>query len=238
MVADTSGTELNPTDWLRHAAQHHAGQPALQLGDNRFDYATLHTLAARLCQVLKSKQLKPGSTILVESRSATLLAFLLQAALIGDYVLCPLDPRLPDSQRQRLHERLNSDLMVIDEDAVRPRDGVLFVTATALLAQAAGEQPLYGIESGAASASARLLLASSGSGGRPALIKLSDRNLQASAEAVNERVGLNAESVWLGCLPLTHIGGLSIPLRCLRARAMVVLHERFDPEAGMFPDLS
>jgi len=73
----------------------------------------------------------------------------------------------------------------------------------------------------------RLLIATSGSGGSPKLVGLSDANLLASVRAANQRLRLSKTSVWLDCLPLVHIGGLSIPLRCVLAGACVVLQEGF-----------
>ena len=203
------------------------------LGEERFDYATLQSLTAQLCHVLQARGLEPGSLVLVESRSATLLAFMLHASLAADYVLCPLDPRLPDGYRQRLLDQLDIDLMVIAEDAVRPSGNIDFVTDTELLA-AAVQQETQCVTAPAASAGhRRLLLASSGSSGVPGLVSLSDHNLRASVSAANERLGLSPASVWLDCLPLVHIGGLSILLRCLGVGASVVLHEGFDAAAVM-----
>jgi acyl-CoA synthetase (AMP-forming)/AMP-acid ligase II len=69
--------------------------------------------------------------------------------------------------------------------------------------------------------------------GLPKLVKLSDGNLQASVQAANERLKLSSTSVWLDCLPLVHIGGLSILLRCACAGASVVLYEGFDAPVVM-----
>jgi O-succinylbenzoic acid--CoA ligase len=80
------------------------------------------------------------------------------------------------------------------------------------------------------------LLATSGSSGLPKLVKLSDSNLHASVHAANERLELSPTSVWLDCLPLVHIGGLSILLRCACAGASLVLREGFDAP-GVMDDL-
>lgn len=233
MTGKVPGPMLQPTDWLRHAARHCATAPALLLAEGEFDYANLRSLVAQLCHVLETRGLKPGATIVIESRSATLLAFMLHTALFADYVLCPLDPRLPDGQRQLLLRPLKIDLMIIDDDAVRPHSGVTFMTATELLAGAVQEQHLCEPGPSGSLDDPRLLLASSGSGGVPKLIALSNRNLRANVNAANERLKLMQTSVWLDCLPLVHIGGVSILLRCLMARAMVVLHEGFNTGAVM-----
>jgi O-succinylbenzoic acid--CoA ligase len=65
---------------------------------------------------------------------------------------------------------------------------------------------------------------------------LTVKNVDAAVMAARQRQDLAPGEVWLACLPLFHIGGLSILLRCLRAGACVVLHERFEP-ARVWEDL-
>ena len=217
------------TDWLQRTRHNSSpGASALVLQDASFDYASLHSLTAQLCQLLRAQGLKPGATIVVESRCAKLLAFLLHAALFADIVLFPLDPRLPDGQRKRLLELVRADLILIEDDAVRLKHVLEVMTAASLPAQAWQAWSMCAVKSPAPPDRPRLLLATSGSCGLPKLVKLSDSNLQASVQAANERLKLSHTSVWLDCLPLVHIGGLSILLRCACAGASVVLHEGFD----------
>ena len=73
-----------------------------------------------------------------------------------------------------------------------------------------------------------LLIATSGSSGEPKCVMLSGENLAASVAASHTRLPLQQGDVWLDCLPLYHIGGMSILYRCAAARATVLLHEGFD----------
>ena len=88
------------------------------------------------------------------------------------------------------------------------------MAANSLRAPAGQTEPVWVLKEPLPSSRQRVLLATSGSCGLPNLVKLSDSNLRASARAVNERLSLSQTSVWLDCLPLIHIGGLSILLRC------------------------
>ena len=224
------------TDCLQRRAQRQPGASALVLQNASFDYATLQSLTAQLCQLLRAKGLKPGATIVVESRSATLLAFLLHAVLCADFVLFPLDPRLPDGRRKHLRELVRADLILSEDEAVRLKHVLEVMTAANLLAQAGQMEPVCTVKSPPSPDRPRLLLATSGSSGLPKLVKLSDSNLQASVQAANERLTLSQTSIWLDCLPLVHIGGLSILLRCTCAGASVVLREGFDAP-GVMDDL-
>ncbi|MEZ4336240.1 MAG: AMP-binding protein [Sandaracinaceae bacterium] len=76
----------------------------------------------------------------------------------------------------------------------------------------------------------QLLLFTSGSSGRPKVVRLSHGALVAAAAAHAAALPWRAEDRWLLGLPLGHIGGLSILTRSLWARRPVVLgSERFDP---------
>jgi len=67
------------------------------------------------------------------------------------------------------------------------------------------------------------LLSTSGSTGRPKIVESSRRAALASAAASALNLGVDPEERWLLCLPLSHMGGLSILLRMLVARRTVVL---------------
>ena len=75
------------------------------------------------------------------------------------------------------------------------------------------------------------LLYTSGTTGRPKGALLSHASLAASADASARHLVATGPERWLDCLPLFHVGGLSILLRGARHRHPTVLHERFDPAA-------
>lgn len=69
------------------------------------------------------------------------------------------------------------------------------------------------------------LIFTSGTTGTPRAARLSRRALLAAAVASAERLGWTDDDRWLLAMPLAHVGGLSIVLRCLHARRPIVLHE-------------
>jgi O-succinylbenzoic acid--CoA ligase len=127
----------------------------------------------------------------------------------GDAAL-PLDPRLPAAARRRLLEALAPA-------CVRAPDG-----ETAL----AGARP---IEDGDA-----LVMPTSGTTGAPKGVVLTHAAIVASAEATNERLGVDPDrDGWLCCLPLAHVGGLSVILRALHAGTRLEVSARFTPQAAL-----
>jgi len=75
------------------------------------------------------------------------------------------------------------------------------------------------------------ILFTSGSSGLPRAVELSRGSFLAAATASAARLGWHDDDRWLCCLPIAHVGGLSILTRCLIARSTIVLIPRFDPEA-------
>lgn len=71
----------------------------------------------------------------------------------------------------------------------------------------------------------------SGTTGRPKGAVLSRSAFVASAVASEKNLGWKSNDRWLVCMPLAHVGGLSILTRCLAARTTIILEPRFDPAA-------
>jgi O-succinylbenzoic acid--CoA ligase len=76
-----------------------------------------------------------------------------------------------------------------------------------------------------------LLLATSGSTAAPRIVRHTGASLAAAVTASRRVTGLGAGDCWLNCLPLTHIGGFAILLRCLQAGATLLVEEGFDAAA-------
>jgi O-succinylbenzoic acid--CoA ligase len=122
----------------------------------------------------------------------------------GDAVL-PLDPRLPPPAVRRLVDTLRPGAVV---------DG-------------GGRRALPGgmpTEPGDA-----VVVATSGTTGDPKGVVLTHRAVLASAEASSGALGVEPRSDrWVACLPLAHIGGLSVVTRSLLTATPCTVLERFD----------
>jgi O-succinylbenzoic acid--CoA ligase len=62
-----------------------------------------------------------------------------------------------------------------------------------------------------------LVVFTSGSSGQPKGVVLTHDAITASARASNDALGVTDGDAWLACLPLAHIGGLSVILRALQS---------------------
>jgi O-succinylbenzoic acid--CoA ligase len=112
-----------------------------------------------------------------------------------------------------------------DGDAVLPVDPRLPPPARErVLAAARVDEP---IEDGDA-----LVVATSGTTGDPKAAVLTNAAVDASARATSRRLGVDpAADRWLACLPLAHVGGLSVVTRALVTGTPLTIHDGFDAAA-------
>jgi len=112
-----------------------------------------------------------------------------------------------------------------DGEAVLPLDPRLPASARdVVLAAARTDEP---VEDGDA-----LVVATSGTSGEPKLAVLTHDAVAASARATSQRLDVDPSADrWLACLPLAHVGGLSVVTRALLTGTPCTVHQRFDAAA-------
>ena len=112
-----------------------------------------------------------------------------------------------------------------DRDAVFPLDPRL--PAPARDRVLAAVRPEDGVDDGDA-----LVVATSGTTGEPKAAVLTHDAVAASARATSARLAVDpATDRWLACLPLAHVGGLSVVTRALVTGTPLTVHDRVVPAA-------
>lgn len=215
-----------PADWLLEKSQQIPRGVALT-GEQTLSYEELESQASRLAAGLTTQGVRHGQIVAVQLESAEQLAWLFYGTLYLGATLLPLDPALERGRRDRLLATVGAHCLIARSPS--SATGVAWIDPATLLVKggdgvaACTPRPLAGD-------GIQLIIATSGTTGEPKGVQLSAANLAASVVSSGQRLELHGDDCWLACLPLFHIGGLSILLRCLAAGARVQLEEGFDPE--------
>ena len=120
----------------------------------------------------------------------------------------PLDPRLPGAARQAMLDALRPTRIVGSDGEQRALGGGLPV--------ADGDA---------------LVVTTSGTSGQPKGVVLTHEAVAASARATSDRLGVDPDRHrWLACLPLAHIGGLSVVTRALVTETPLMVMPGFEAD--------
>jgi O-succinylbenzoic acid--CoA ligase len=180
-------------------------------------FAALDARVRAFAAALAARGIVPGArvAVLAQNRVETVIA--VHALLALGAAIVPIHPRLTPAEVQLIVDDAAPALTLREDD----------------LAAIAAETP-RGAWTPPAALDPEAPLAivyTSGTTGRPKGAILARRAFLASAAASAANLGWIADDRWLLCLPLCHVGGLSIVTRCLAARRAVILAPRFDPDA-------
>ena len=123
----------------------------------------------------------------------------------GDAVF-PLDRRLPVAAQRSMLQGFGVATVISEDGETALSDG----------------EP---IEPGDA-----LVIATSGSSGPPKAAVLTHAAVEASARATSERLQVTDNDHWLACLPLAHVGGISVITRSLITGTTLTVIDGFDTD--------
>jgi len=221
-------------DLLWRAAQT-PGAPALESADGTWSFAELADRARRAAGYLRSLVAADSTPIaLLMNGDARFAAWFHAVALTGHPAL-PLNLRLTASELASQLEHARAACVLgeagdarLDELRARLPDCAVIAAPSLESLPASGEQ--HGGRLGDGD-DILAVLYTSGTSGRPKGACLTWGNFTASARAAEERLGAAVYRRWLACMPLFHVGGLSILMRSVLFGGPVRLQSRFDPAA-------
>jgi len=191
-----------------------AASPALIENGKIYMFGELADVIRHVASTLASWGTGPGCRVALRATCevSTIVTFL--ATLELGAALVPIHPRLTDEEVKQITEIADPTLHVSPLTLMEKRWS--FVAFRYIISKPT--VPLA-------------ILFTSGTTGRPKGAVLSRGAFLASAEASAKNLGWTPDDRWLVCMPLAHVGGLSIITRCVIARRPIVLEPRFDPDA-------
>jgi o-succinylbenzoate---CoA ligase len=182
---------------------------------NGIAYADLDAEASRWASGLAAEGVGPGDRVATTLGGVDFAPLLHALPKLGA-VLVPINTRLTEVERETVLADANPARIVdvpLEEGVTPLQEG-----DTRLRAEADPDEPFA-------------LIYTSGTTGQPKPVELTYRNFHASALASAELLGVEPDDRWLCCMPLFHVGGLSILTRSAINGTEAVIHEGFDVQA-------
>lgn len=214
----------SPVHWLEARSRDATDTPAIRDAKGWLDYGTLWQALGNWRRDIENEGLRPGRPVAVLTADRSRMV---RAVWLGLYCGCPVLPL--DPQRPGTHG-LIGELgieQVFTDPGVAPPGGQARRLPAESLDEVPTGTPLPPSPAGASEP--QLLITTSGTGGVAKAVMLGGAGLVASAEGSCRLFDLGPGDTWLCCLPVIHVGGLMILLRCACAGATVELEQRFDP---------
>ena len=214
----------SPETWLHRQAVERSNTIALQSEGGRCTFAELDRRVETMAHGLSAAGVPPGHPLGCVIDRAETLALLALAAPRAGFSLFPANPNLASGQIDGLFQTAALTTVLSDQASRQ-------VSLSRRVIAPPSPEPYLRLASRLPSllpTAVQLIIATSGSSGAPRGAMLTGGNLAAAVHASRHRLPLGPGDVWLGCLPLHHIGGLSVLFRCLEAGATILLHRRFD----------
>ncbi len=205
------------------AARDAPNAPALVCGGERLTFAALAERSLARCAELTTLGVTSEHPVALMVDGSVVMFEILHALFALGVPVLPVHPRLTQPERALLVQ-LSGAQIVIDPSQLGPAAPV---SGSPLHIRLIPEER------------ALALVATSGSTGAPKLVELSRRAFLALAHADTARVAPQAADRALLCLPLSHVGGLSVVTRCLLARrCCVVFHANSGGLLGSVSELA
>lgn len=223
-------------DWLAHRALVLPAHPAVVAGGETVSFAELARRASALATRLRASGVAPGDCVALLGHNSADFVAAVHAVPRTGAILLPLNARLgPDELGWQLRDA--GVRILLHDDAAAPLATKAAATANAACVPLAA--PELAAEA-AADASLQFehepddpfaVIYTSGTTGSPKGARLTYANFQASAAASAFNLGVLPSDRWIACMPMFHVGGLSIVTRSAIYGTTVVVHAAFDEHA-------
>jgi len=200
----------------------HPERVALRTPERSLSYAQLLREALEVAAAVRDLGALDGRRrVALELAAGADYVVALHACMLAGVAVIPVDRRL--SEDERAVRRARADLTIAEplrrqsmSAATKPAEATRAFALAARLDDRS--EPLA-------------VMHTSGTTSAPKPVTLSHGNFLASALGSAVALGLDRDERWLCPMPLTHVGGFSIPIRSAIYATGVVLHGRFDTDA-------
>jgi o-succinylbenzoate---CoA ligase len=214
-------------DPIRFWAALQPGRPALRSERHAWTYGELEVAVAATAAALLARGFGAGEHLALEfpPEEGALLTITLHAAHRLGLLPVLIPHQATAAEREILRARAQTDFVLSAEGIAEPAAAAASAPLASMAGLEAVESTIRRLDAPAA------VVFTSGTAAAPRAVVLTHGNFLWSAISSARNLGVVAGDRWLCCMPLHHVGGLSIVTRSAAYGTMAVLQARFDPEA-------
>ena len=198
-------------NWLAQRAATCPDRLAVRAAGEDLTFADLEAEAVAAARRLAARGARRDAVVALDIPPSAGYAVVLHALMKLGAVAYPVNPRLTAAERER---------------ALAEAAPTLVVDSMSVLGRSQADLPLLGEH---AMDAVHCRLQTSGTSGPPRSVALTYGNFLWSAVGSAFNLGVDPTDRWLCCLPLHHVGGLSILMRSAIYGTGAVIHDGFDP---------
>lgn len=192
-----------------------------------YDYSHLYGFCSKFKTIQEEYSITSDRPLALLSKSSDELTFLIAACYLLKIPFVAMNPELTDSELQRQIDLINPGAFFADDDnklrvkqyesiSVTRDDLDLIATGSSISSPSSDPDERFGY------------FFTSGSSGNPKIVPLKRRQIQFAAAASATNFKPDSDRFWLLCLPLNHIGGISIILRSILYHSAIFRMDSFD----------
>jgi o-succinylbenzoate---CoA ligase len=190
--------------WVHLARRKHPDRVAIEGPSRSLTYAQVSEAAVGVAGALRRMGVRDRDRVALALAAVEDFVVALQGCFLAGAVAVPVDLRL--TEEERAARLAGAEVVLTELPAPASADDRSF-----------GDGPIT-------------VMHTSGTTAAPKQVVLTDGNWLANALGSAVALGLDGAERWLCPMPLTHVGGLSIPIRSSIYATTAVVHGRFDVE--------
>ena len=219
-------------DWVAHRATTHPDHLAIDGPEGApLTYADLDRQVSFAASWLRGFGVDPGERVALLAGASRDFAILAHAIPRIGAVLLPLNARLTEAELR--FQLRDAEVRTLITDAVHVDHARSAVKGSEVRVESVDQRPWtegepYVAADAPAAETVHSLMYTSGTTGAPKGALLTHGNFYWSAVASAENLGVEPADRWLACMPVFHVGGLSILLRSAIYGTTAVIHDGFE----------
>jgi len=195
--------------------------------NNLYDYENLYGFTLKLSKELSAYDISEKQPLAILSKSSDELIFIIGACFLLNIPIAAISPGSTDAELTEKVKSINPACFITDtknsnrisdHPVIIPDKKWLKLKSVPNVKQFSLEKP----------ESVLGYFFTSGSTGSPKIVPLKRRQIFFAAEASAENFKPDKNRYWLLCLPLNHIGGISIILRSILYHSAIYRMDKFD----------